>query len=213
MALTSSATGRKTPTQQRSRETVRRILDASTEVLKERGYHGFSTNRIASAAGVSPGSVYQYFSNKDAILNAMVAEYTEQLLRRVSISLGKNLYYDAAGLVSAAVATQVEAMLEEPEILQVIAGQMPGSAGAELLKPIEGLIGEIIKGYTLASGDWPSDMDFEAASWLMVQMLGTTIRYVIDKPAIDKDVFIKEMTRIAQCHPIGKARAVSVSCG
>lgn len=43
----------------------------------------------------------------------------------------------------------------------------------------------------------------------MVQMLGTTIRYVLDKPPISKDAFIKEMTRIAQSHPIGKARAVA----
>ncbi|MCV7079532.1 hypothetical protein AWC27_07410 [Mycobacterium szulgai] len=211
MAPRSSVTARKAPMQQRSRETVRRILDAATRVLKERGYEGFSTNRIALAAGISPGSLYQYFANKDAILNAMVAEYTEQLLHRVSSNLDKHMYYDAAGLVSAAVATQVDAMLEQPEMLQVIAGQMPGTTGAELLRPIEGLIGEIIRGYTLASADRPTDMDVEAASWLMIQLLGTTIRYVLDKPPIAKDVFIKEMTRIAQCHPMGKARALAAS--
>jgi len=211
MTSRSSATARKAPTQQRSRETVRRILEAATRVLKERGYEGFSTNRIALAAGISPGSLYRYFSNKDAILNAMVAAYTDQLLHRVSSNLGKNVYNDAAGLVSAAVATQVDAMLEQPEILQVIAGQMPGSTGAELLKPIEGLIADIIRGYTLASGDRPSDLDVEAASWIMVQMLGTTIRYVLDKPPIARDDFVKEMTRIARCHPLGKARALATS--
>jgi AcrR family transcriptional regulator len=47
--------------------TVRRILDAAAEILEERGYEGVSTNRIAAAAEISPGSLYQYFPNKDAI--------------------------------------------------------------------------------------------------------------------------------------------------
>jgi AcrR family transcriptional regulator len=193
---------RKMPVQERSRETVRRILVAAAVVLKERGYYGLSTNKIAAAAGISPGSLYQYFPNKDAIVKAMVTEYTEQLLDRVSTKLREILHGDCAGIVSAAVEAQVDAMLERPEILRVISGQLPGHTYADVLKPIEALIGDILRGCTVAVVDWPADMDVEAASWIMVQLLGTTIRYVVDRPPIAKHVFVDEMTRLVLGHPI-----------
>lgn len=54
------------PRQARSRATVDMIIDGTAEVLALRGYAGCTTNHIAEAAGVSIGSFYQYFSDKDA---------------------------------------------------------------------------------------------------------------------------------------------------
>ncbi|GCA98962.1 TetR/AcrR family transcriptional regulator [Mycolicibacterium sp. NCC-Tsukiji] len=62
---------RKQPKQQRSAETRQRILDAAARVFAEFGYRGGTTNRIADAANISIGSLYQYFPNKDAILAAL----------------------------------------------------------------------------------------------------------------------------------------------
>lgn len=62
---------RKTPRQQRSRATVQTILAAAAQVLEQRGHAGFNTNRVAQRAGVSIGSVYQYFASKQALLAAL----------------------------------------------------------------------------------------------------------------------------------------------
>lgn len=62
---------RKQPRQQRSAETRQRILDAAARVFAEYGYAAGTTNRIAEAADLSIGSLYQYFPNKDAILSAL----------------------------------------------------------------------------------------------------------------------------------------------
>ncbi len=70
-------TRRKTPQQARSRETVEAILDAATRVLSREGYDRASTNRIAEVAGVSIGSVYQFFPNKEAIFAALRERYYE----------------------------------------------------------------------------------------------------------------------------------------
>lgn len=59
---------RKEPGQDRSRATVDAILEAAARVLIEKGYAGATTNHIAETAGVSIGSLYQYFPNKEAIL-------------------------------------------------------------------------------------------------------------------------------------------------
>jgi AcrR family transcriptional regulator len=63
---------RKLPKQARSQATVEAILQAATQVFERHGYAAGTTNRIAERAGVSIGSLYQYFPNKDAILVALV---------------------------------------------------------------------------------------------------------------------------------------------
>jgi AcrR family transcriptional regulator len=66
---------RKSPSQERSRRTVDRILDAATRIFHEQGYTGATTNDIADEADVSVGSLYQYFPNKDALLVALTQRH------------------------------------------------------------------------------------------------------------------------------------------
>ena len=63
---------RRQPTQQRSRERVKRILDAAAELLDEGGYPALTTTAIAARADVSIGSLYQFFYNVDAIVTELV---------------------------------------------------------------------------------------------------------------------------------------------
>jgi AcrR family transcriptional regulator len=62
---------RRRPKQARSRVTRDAIFEAATQILESEGERAFNTNRIAERAGVSVGTIYQYFPNKDAILVAM----------------------------------------------------------------------------------------------------------------------------------------------
>jgi AcrR family transcriptional regulator len=62
---------RKQPRQERSRDTVRVILKAAAQVFASRGYAGTTTNHVAARAGVSIGSLYEYFPSKDALLVAL----------------------------------------------------------------------------------------------------------------------------------------------
>lgn len=62
---------RREPTQERSRERVARILDATAAILDEHGLEAVNTNAIAKRARVPVGSVYQFFPNRDAILEAL----------------------------------------------------------------------------------------------------------------------------------------------
>lgn len=197
-----TATYRKIPRQARSKNTVRRILQAAIEVLEERGYEGASTNQIAAAAGISPGSLYQYFLNKEAILDAVISAYAQQLLDRITLRLSELLQADPKVLVSAAIEAQVDAMLEQPEMLRIIYTELPGQTSADLLRPLEALIAATIKGYAAAHADPHGDMNVDAAAWIIAQLLGATLRYVVDEPPIAKDVYVAEMTRLVQSHPI-----------
>jgi AcrR family transcriptional regulator len=66
------AGGRRRPSQRRSQVTVTAILDAAARVFEERGFEAGTTNFVAERAGVSIGSLYEYFPNKDAMVVALV---------------------------------------------------------------------------------------------------------------------------------------------
>jgi AcrR family transcriptional regulator len=87
MAARSELSPRKRPRQQRSRETVDAILEAGARVFAEQGFARGSTNRIAEAAGVSVGSLYEYFPNKDAILVALAERRLDEMKREVQDEL------------------------------------------------------------------------------------------------------------------------------
>ena len=65
--------------QQRGLQRIEDILDAAERVFADDGYDAATTNQIASAAGISPGSLYQYFDNKKSIAEALCRRYIEQL--------------------------------------------------------------------------------------------------------------------------------------
>jgi AcrR family transcriptional regulator len=70
---------RRQPRQARGRRRVDTLLDAAAEVIAAGGYEGATTNAIARQARTSVGSLYQFFPNKEAILDALVARYEAQL--------------------------------------------------------------------------------------------------------------------------------------
>jgi AcrR family transcriptional regulator len=63
---------RKTPAQSRAAATVHAILEGAASILERQGFDGYTTNEIAARAGVSIGSLYQYFPNKDAVTIALI---------------------------------------------------------------------------------------------------------------------------------------------
>ena len=72
---------RRVPQQDRGQRRIDRILDAAAQVIAEVGVDGASTNAIAARAETSVGSLYQFFPNKDAIIQALAARYTSEFER------------------------------------------------------------------------------------------------------------------------------------
>jgi AcrR family transcriptional regulator len=75
---------RKTPAQSRSTATVSAVLEAAARILERHGLEGYTTNAIAERAGVSIGSLYQYFPNKDAVTVALIERESAVLLAEVA---------------------------------------------------------------------------------------------------------------------------------
>src|SRR5690348_5825698 len=78
-----SLSSRKLPQQARSSRLVADILEAAAQVLVREGARRFTTARVAERAGISVGSLYQYFPNKEAILFRLQTEEWRQTGRLV----------------------------------------------------------------------------------------------------------------------------------
>lgn len=74
----------KAPTQERSRQTVSTILDACSRLLISEGFYSITTDKIAKEAGVSIGSLYQFFGNKESVVQAVVKNIMEEDKRIIS---------------------------------------------------------------------------------------------------------------------------------
>jgi AcrR family transcriptional regulator len=122
---------RKSPVQPRGRETRTRILDAARDVFASNGYAAGTTNHIAGRAGLSVGSLYQYFPNKDAILvelvNAHIDEGTSRLLAAVDDILGRHAPQlpPLADLVDTAVGNMIEIHSSDRSLHRVLFEEAP----------------------------------------------------------------------------------------
>src|ERR1700690_2592636 len=75
------------PQQSRSRESLHRLLRAATEILQEKGLEGATIPRIAARAGLSPGTVYRRFPDKDALLREVCLRLLEENYRQSKVLL------------------------------------------------------------------------------------------------------------------------------
>jgi AcrR family transcriptional regulator len=111
--------------QARSQQTVEVLLEAAARVLEQRGYAAATTNRIAEAAGVSVGTLYEYFADKDALFDALIQRQIEVIVaavRRVDIDARAPLGVTLERLLRLA----MEAMPRGPAFLRALE-QVPGS--------------------------------------------------------------------------------------
>lgn len=74
---------RKPPVQRRSKATVEAILEGAAQVFEEHGYTAGTTNRIAECAGVSVGTLYQYFPSKEALAVALLEQHIQEVQREM----------------------------------------------------------------------------------------------------------------------------------
>jgi AcrR family transcriptional regulator len=99
---------RKLPAQSRSTETVNAVLEAAARILERHGFEGYTTNAIAERAGVSIGSFYQYFPNKDAVTVALMERESAVLLADIAEAPSLEDYEAALDkIIRSAVANQM----------------------------------------------------------------------------------------------------------
>ena len=116
---------RKTASQSRSRATVDALVEATARILVKEGFDKASTNRIAEVAGVSVGSLYQYFPCKEALVSAVIERHQQRIMRTVRGELADLLAMPVGSAMRKLVATAVKAHRVDPRLHRVLAEQIP----------------------------------------------------------------------------------------
>ena len=117
---------RKAPRQSRSQATVTAILDATAHILVESGFAAASTNAVAERAGVSVGSLYQYFPNKNALVSALHARHGEQMMGVIQRALTKAMDATLDDALAGLIEATVEAHRVEADLHRVLEQQLGG---------------------------------------------------------------------------------------
>jgi AcrR family transcriptional regulator len=125
MARRPATKPRKHAAQARSRATVDALVDATARILVREGFDKASTNRIAQVAGVSVGSLYQYFPGKEALVVAVAQRHSAELMRVVHGELARVAALPLDQGIAALVAAAVTAHRVDPELHRVLAEEIP----------------------------------------------------------------------------------------
>ncbi|WP_437295569.1 TetR/AcrR family transcriptional regulator [Sorangium sp. So ce426] len=116
---------RKEPRQARSRFLVETIVEAAARVFDAHGYDGANTNQVAKVAGVSVGSVYQYFPNKDALVTALHERHVRHMLRLVEQVDAAADGVSLRGATEALVERSLELHRSEPRLQRLLHADLP----------------------------------------------------------------------------------------
>jgi AcrR family transcriptional regulator len=119
---------RRVPTQRRARVTVEAMLDAAIKLLKRGGASSITTNRIAETAGVSIGSVYQYFPNKRAIFIALHQRHIVQVDSMIRQCTTKGADATLEEFIALLIAGMIELHSADPELSELLQTEVPHRA-------------------------------------------------------------------------------------
>ncbi len=188
---------RKLPRQERSRATVERILEAGARVLIAYGYDGASTNRIARAAGVSPGSLYQYFTDKDAIITAVVDRFVADVSTKISTVFRSMAGRSPEDGTQAALTTLVNALATQADLLRIAVEEVPRFGDTDMLAALLARGRDLVYHQLLANRSRLRHEDLDTTSWFVVHTTTQlTIRYTVDRPPIPIDQFVDELSQL-----------------
>jgi AcrR family transcriptional regulator len=123
---------RRAPVQERAQVTVEAMLDAAVKLLKRRGASLLTTNRIAATAGVSIGSLYQYFPNKMAVFIALHERHIAQVDRIMHRRMAKSTEIALEELISSLIDGMIEAHTVDPELSELLQAEVPHRAAGTL---------------------------------------------------------------------------------
>jgi AcrR family transcriptional regulator len=175
---------RRRPRQARAQATVDAIIQATARVLVEDGYDRASTNRIAQAAGVSIGSLYQYFPSKEALVAALVETHVDRMMEVVTRILGNDsepsdLQHSADVLVSALIG----AYRVDPKLHHVLCQEVPKIGDLRRIYEFEQILADVIRKHLQSLRHQIRHQSIERAVFLLINAVPSVIRAAVESDA------------------------------
>jgi AcrR family transcriptional regulator len=192
---------RRTPKQERARATVDAVIEASARILVEDGFERLNTNRVAEVAGVSVGTLYQYFPNKEAIVGALVERIAEERIAAFGDTLMTLADSDLPLREGVRVLLDgtIAAMRVRPELSQRLIREAPRGGRLDLERAWVARCVDLARSVLYRRRERVRDGDVELMAYVGV----TSVFAVLQDAAayrpelLQGDVLLDELTRLA----------------
>lgn len=191
---------RKEASQERSRATVNALVEATARILVREGFDKASTNRIAAVAGVSVGSLYQYFPSKEALVAAVIDRHQQEIMQVVRGELAQAASQPIEQGVRTLVAVAVKAHRVDPKLHRVLAEQIPRVGKLEKVETFSRENYALFKAYLQSRRDEIRVADLELAAFVCVTSIeALTHTAVLHYEIVSEDAMealVDEATRL-----------------
>jgi AcrR family transcriptional regulator len=194
-----TASARRRPLQERGRVTVDAILEATARLLVEQGFSKLTTNRVALLAGVSIGSVYQYYPSKEALLAALIERHSDEVyaaLERPLLELGKGACI--RDVVGSAVRGMMASHRVSPELHRVLVQEMTRVGRVEQLEANEARGLALIERVLTSKGPMLRPKNSHLAACIITSAVHAITRDALVKweKELDREEIIAETTEL-----------------
>jgi AcrR family transcriptional regulator len=189
---------RRAPTQRRSRERVERMLAVATELIAAKGSDAMRMGEVAEKAGVSIGSLYQYFPDKAAIIRTLAERYNAQ--GRACIADGLADVRDAAGLRDAfgrLIDIYYGQFLAEPVMRDIWSGTQADKGLRDIDLEDSRINGAVLAGILARLRPGADPAALAASAFLVMQLGEATMRLAISVDRHEGDVLVEAYKRMA----------------
>jgi AcrR family transcriptional regulator len=197
---------RKRPQQPRAKETVRAILEATAQILDRESLEAATTTRIAEVAGVSIGSLYQYFSHRDAILDALQdREFERTMTVMQAVFAEGNLDKAPLETVTAALRGLAHLYAQSPGLHRVLAIEGLRVAKAERVQAFDLRVIELVRHFLTATRTPVRVNNVEAAAFIIFQSVrATMLAHLLERPpGLHVDGLVDELTGFLTAYVLG----------
>jgi len=188
---------RKQPQQERSRALVETILAAATRVLVTDGYEGATTNRIAEAAGISVGSLYQYFPNKEAIVGQLLEQHAEAMWEVFASYMAAYGDRPLAETVPGVIDALMTAHRVAPRLHRVLQEQVPRIGRLSKQREMNRRAACAAAQFLAAHRHETDVADIETTAFVLVEAVEALIHASLDDHELDADRVRTEAIRLA----------------
>jgi AcrR family transcriptional regulator len=193
---------RRIPRQARASQTAAAILEGAAQILETGGLAAFTTNAVAERAGVSIGTLYQYFADKDAVLLALAKQEMAVALAEIGRTLQAEAHPEPGSRLHAMVRVMVNAfrgrVRARKAVMEAILAQ---GAGAELMAPVMAFIAS--EGARVGHAPQPifATLSTEQLFVLSRGMMGVIRAAVMEEqPFFTRKVFEDEVVRLVMAY-------------
>ena len=190
-------TRRRKPSQDRSVELVGKLLDATAQVLTDVGLAELSTNKVAKCARVAVGSIYQYFPNKEALVDALVEDRMQRLGELVARRMAALEAHTFSAATDAILRGVIEFLAAEPGLVPVLTSYAFLSPDKGVTARLRADAETVARAFLLGLGDAVGP-DLETAVFVSTNVAGL-FGALLANPAIDdsyREHIIEEIVRM-----------------